>query len=170
MANTLNSTHIAGSLTAESITLPASTVTNTSVLAGAGISATKLEHQFPIVYQQQPGTNVAAATQDVHVVYGATGDVVAIHAALNGVIPSGDRTAVIDVHKSTGGGAFATILSSTVTLDSANTIRVVEAGTLAAGAACVVGDILRVIITVAGSSGTNPQGLVVRLVMREDAQ
>jgi len=76
----------------------------------------------------------------------------------------------VDLQKSTGGGAFATILTGTITLDSANTIRVAEAGTLTAGAACVVGDILRVVITVGGSSGTNPQGLVVRVVMREDAQ
>jgi len=170
MANTLGSTHIAGTLTAARVTLPDSTVTNASVAGGAGIAATKLEHQFPIRYQQQPGSNVAAATEDIHIVYGATGDVVAVHAALNGVIPSGDRTAVVDLQKSTGGGAFATILTGTITLDSANTIRVAEAGTLTAGAACVVGDILRVVITVGGSSGTNPQGLVVRVVMREDAQ
>lgn len=164
-----NDLHVAGSLSARSFTPPAGSVANASIEAAAGIVATKLEHQHAIHYAQVPGSAIVAATQDVHIVRGATGDVVALEAALTGALADHvSRTVTVDLHKSTGGGSFATVLTSTIGFTSSSTLRTAVAAVVNS-AGLVDGDILRIVVTVAGGSGNQAQGLQVTLTIREDA-
>ncbi len=163
-----NDLHVFGNLSAKTMTVPASSVTNNSVSAAAAIAATKLEHQFALGYTQVPGAAIVAATQDVHIVHGQTGEVVSFEAAITGAIATGaDRTVNVDLQKSTGAGAFATILTATILLDNTDVLRTVNAATISS-ANLVDGDILRVIITVAGAAGAQGEGLIVTLQLRED--
>lgn len=156
--------HVRGTLSATAMTIPASAVGNTQIAAAAGIAASKLEHQFAVRYATNHGTAVAAATQPLHIVHGVTGEIVAVEVTCT-TAPTSSDTVTVDVQKSTGGGAFATVLSGTVGLSSSSTARVVYAGTISA-ANTVDGDILQVVVTV---SGTTCQGLCVVVTVREDA-
>lgn len=163
-----NDLHVFGTLSAKTVVLPAGVVSNTAVSAAAAIAATKLEHQFGLRYNQAPGTAVVADTQDLHIVHGVTGEVVSVEAALTGAIATGaDRTVDVDLQKSTGAGAFATILMATVQFTNASVLRTVSAATISS-TALVDGDILRMVVTVAGAAGVQAQGLIVTVQIRED--
>lgn len=150
--------------------LPDGSVTNAKIAALAGIEATKLEGEFSWNYSQT-GTVVAGGPLYFGPIRGATGDVISLEAAITETIATGaDRTVTIDLQKSTGAGAFATILSSTLVLNNASVLRTAVAAVLAAGAALVAGDILRLTVAVAGAAGNQALGLTIRVILREDAE
>lgn len=175
MANTVldGNVYVAGSLSANTFSPPASSITNTAIAAGATgsyIAATKVQHQQSInVELFGPTTTVAAVTQWLYLVRGATGTIVSIEAAIAVVATGADRTITVDLHKSTGAGAFATVLSATIGFTNASAVRTMVAGTISS-ASLVDGDILEVIVTVAGSAGAQATGLTVCLNVREDPQ
>ncbi len=114
-------------------------------------------------------TTVIAATEDIHIVRGATGTLVGFEASINGAIATGaDRTITVDLHKSTGGAAFATVLSSTIGFTNVSTLRTAVAAVInAASAALVDGDQLAIIVTVAGAASAQATGLSVTLTYTE---
>ncbi len=161
--------YVVGNLSAQTFTLPASSVTNASIQAAAAIDRTKVIHQLHLPYAQAPGSDIATATLDLYIAR-AAGTVVSFEAAITGLAATGDRSVTVDLHKSTAGGAFASVLSAAITLDIANTIRVLEAATVSS-AAYVDGDLFRIIVTqVAGTTGTRPQGLIVTTTIGEAPQ
>lgn len=119
-------------------------------------------------YQQVRGTAVVADTgRTIWVVGGSTATVKRISAVIDGAIATGgDRTVNVDLQKSTGGGAFATILSATIQFTSADTIRTVKAGSLSS-TSLVAGDLLQIVVTVAGAAGNQAQGLTVMVDIQE---
>lgn len=148
------------------VTMPAGAIENADVAAGAAIAATKLQHQFPL-HLSVAGT-VAAVTNIVHVARGA-GTLVSVEAAVNAV-PTGtgvDKKTTIDFQKSTGGAAFASMLSAAFDIESTDTDRVAVAGTVAAGNTYADGDLLRIVVTVSGSTGTQAADLVVTAFVYE---
>lgn len=163
-----------GAVTAEYIGLPANTVRNASVAADAAIEATKIENRHFLHYAQAPGTAIVAATLDLHVVKGGTGQVLSVEGAITGAIATGaDREVHIDIQKSTGAAAFATILSDTLDLSIASgpALRTAYDGGVTIDSGDLVdGDILRVVITVAGAAGAQAQGLIVTIGLKEDAE
>lgn len=161
--------HVTGTISAAVIQLPASSVGNSDIEAAAGIEATKVVHQFPLEYYQVPGTAIVAATVDLHISR-AAGTVVAFEAAVTGAIATGaDRTVTLDLQKSTGAAAFASVLSATLVLDNTNVLRTLEAATIGT-AAYVDGDLFRVTVAVAGAAGNQAQGLIVTATLRENPQ
>lgn len=135
-----------------------------------GLEANKIvRHQSVDRELFGPAVTVAALTTDVHIVKGTTATVVGLEAAICGTIATGaDRTVTIDLHKSTGAGAFATVLSSTIGFTDASVLRTAVAAVInATTGALVDGDILRIIVTVAGSAGNQALGLVVTMTMEE---
>lgn len=163
--------NVAGSLTCAQFSAPAGSIDNADIAAGAAgnyIGAQKVQHQIVLDYVQAGGADIAAATGYLTILHGATARITSIKAVLLDVIPSGDKTATIDLQRSTAGGAFATVLSSTFTLDSTNVIRTPEAGTINASLDNIVtGDVLQVVVTIGGSTGTAPRGLLVTVVVDE---
>lgn len=154
--------HIAGALSATSITIPSGTVTDNAVQAAAGIQASKLQHQFQKGYAQESDTAASAEDRVIHTVYGATGTVVAFEAG-SVVVCVGDATITIDLHKN-----GASILTTPIVLDSSNAAYVVEAGTISSGS-IVDGDVLEIVITVNAGTGTLGKGVFTSCVVREDA-
>lgn len=164
-----NDLHVNGNFTCKTFDPPDGSLTNSHFSASADIDATKVEHQIPLDYQQVPGTAILAATSDLHIVHGAGGSVVSFRAAVTGAIATGaDRTVNVDLQKSTGAGAFATILSATLLFNNVSVLRTVGSAAIATPA-LVAGDILRVVVAVAGSAGNQAQGLIVTATIREDA-
>lgn len=149
--------------------LPAGTIRNADVSASAAIAATKLEHQFGVSSELfGPAVTVAALTQLLHIVRGATGTVVGFEAVISVIASDVSRTITVDLQKSTAGGAFATICSATVDFTTSTPVRVPVAATFSS-TSLVDGDILQAVVTVAGGSGTQATGLHCTLMLRETA-
>ena len=148
-------------------TLPSGTVTNAMMnAAGAGlyVAATKLEHQFAVFHAVKATANVATETMPVHIVQGGTGEIVAFE-VFPITAPTGSDSYTVDLHKSTGAGAFATVLSAVVTMNSSDTDRTLNAATISA-ADLVDGDCLEVVIAI--GSNTTGKGVVCTVTLRED--
>ena len=159
--------YVNGNLSAGTMTIPASAVTNTAVLATAQIDASKLMHGIHKSYSQESATEAAAGGHEIHIAR-AAGTVIAFECG-HEVIAGGDKSATFDLQKSTAGGAFATILSAVVTLNSTTPVRVMVVGTLTAGAALIDGDILKIVVAIAGSTSTYPKGIFCEVVIHENA-
>lgn len=158
---------ITGTLTVGSIVPGAGDISNSHIAAAAAIDRSKLIHEHRPPYAQ-PDANVVAERMVIHTVRGPSNAVVKEFGALLATqIPdtapgSSGRTATIDLLKN-----GSSILTATIQLDSTNTLRTIELGTLTAGATLAQGDVLEVNVTIGGSVGTNPKGLFVSTVIEE---
>ena len=149
----------------DTMNIPTGTVVNASVSPSAGIAATKTVHQFPLSHTQNDGSDVTTQTELIHIAYGA-GTVVAVEAVCDQA-PDGDETITIDLLASSGGGAFATMLTAAIVLDSGNTDRVAEAGTVSGSNTYADGDILEITVVDGAGTGNQGQGLCVTVWVRE---
>lgn len=149
---------------------PAKTIVNGMCSDSMALAASKvIRHQSCDHELFGPSTTITALSKDIHIVRGATATVIGLEAAICGTIATGaDRTVTVDLHKSTGGGAYATVLSSTIGFTNASTLRTAVAAVVSASPAALVdGDILRLIVTVAGSASAQALGLIVTLTYTE---
>jgi hypothetical protein len=163
-----NDLHVFGNLSAKTMTLPPNSVVDASISSGTIIDPGKVGHQFGESVAQEPGTAIVAQTKDLGIVNGQTGGVVSFKASITGAIATGaDRTVTVDLQKSTAEGAFASILAATIQFTNADTLRAKKTTTFS-DADLVTGDILRVVITVAGAAGAQAQGLIVTVYVQED--
>lgn len=147
--------HFGNGLSASSLQLP-----------NAGLSALQAVHQFPVHYSQAGGANVASESRPVHICKEAA-TVAAIEVATVTAPTGGDKQFTVDVQKGNQASTFATILSSVVTIDSSKSDRQVVVATLASSA-LADGDTLRVVVTASGSTGSQAQGLIVTITLREN--
>lgn len=130
------------------------------------IPAETVEHQFPIAKELfGPATTIANQTSWLFAA-NAEGELVGIDALIATAATGADRTVTIDVQKSTGGGAFATVLSTTIDIDDGTTVRTPLAATIASPT-YVAGDIFQAIATVAGSAPDQALGLLLMVYARE---
>lgn len=160
---------VSGQLTAGTLKPSAGSVTNASVDAAADIAATKLEHRHQFTYRQKTGTAIVSATEDVYTVHGVTGEVVAVDVVATTAPTGGDKAFTVDVQKGNQSTAFATVLTGVVTVDNSKADRQVVAGSLVGSPSTADGDTLRVVVAASGATGTQGQGLVVTITVREKA-
>lgn len=166
--STLNSDlFVAGTLSARSIAISPGAVANAQVaLQTPAIDAAKLQQQYQPCYSQEGGTNAAAERRVVHVVKGATGQL--LEMVVGAVVAAtGNATATVDLKKN-----GATILTGTISLTSATAAyATVQPAGFTAGATLAAGDVLEVHVTaVNAGTGTLAKGLFARLMVREDPQ
>jgi hypothetical protein len=153
--------NVRGTLTVGTIVLPDNAVTTSNkIIAGCNISADKTEQRvFPS--WQQPNSAATTETRTLFVARraGTINEVVAgsIAAAV------GDSTVTLDIKKN-----GTTILSAVITLDSSNTLRVVELGTISGSGAFVADDWFEVVIIATINTGTLPTGVFVQMELDQD--
>lgn len=164
----LTDLYISGTLVPAALRLPAGSVTDAAIEAAAGIAATKLEHEIRRTLEVEPATAIAAVSKLSHVAK-AAGTIAAVRALVVTKATGADRTVNVDLQKSTGGGAFATVLSATIAFNNGSTNLAVVSATLAS-AAYVAGDVFKWIVTVAGSAGAQAAGLLAEAIFREESQ
>lgn len=141
-------------------------IVNANIDAAANIRASKLEHEHRWS-TSQTGT-VAAATL-YPTINRDEGTLISLEAAITETVATGaDRTVTIDLLRSTGGGAYASVLSSTLVLDNGNTVRVLETATISS-ADMADGDTWKLTVAVAGAAGNQALGLVVALTWKENS-
>lgn len=154
-------------LSAENFTPPASSTTDATVATAADINDSKVRHRYCFALSQTGA--VVAATQYLRILQ-AAGTLLSLEAAITEAVATGaDRTATIDLQKSTGGGAFSTVLSATIVFNNVSVLRTVSTGTFSSSPV-IAGDILKLTVAVAGAAGAQAAGLVVNLVIAEKAQ
>ncbi len=138
------------------VTVPNQSISNATIEANAAIAADKLDHRYNPT-ESQPNTN---ATAETRVLYRAraAGQVLAFDTGAL-VAATGNSTVTVDLQKSTGGGAFATVLTGTVQLDVGDPAIVPVAGTLVATPTYVAGDVFRIVQTISAGTGTLPTGV-----------
>lgn len=158
--------HFTG-LSADVFYPPAGSISDTAVAANAGVDDSKLKRRMTFAHSQT-GT-VAAAVQYCRIVE-ASGTVLSVEAAITETIATGnDRVVSVDVKKSTGGGAFNSILAATIDFDDASVLLDVSEATITSPNV-VDGDVLEIVVTVAGVNANQALGLLVNLTLREAAQ
>jgi hypothetical protein len=115
----------------------------------------------PIGYYFKTGAVVAdKAYFNVH----RAGSVLQIRAKITEAIATGsDRTVTIDVQRSTGGGGFSSILTSTIVFNNLSTLLVDTIATISLPT-LAQGDALMVSIAVAGSLLAQANGLAVSIL------
>lgn len=137
-----------------------------NIAASAGIQYSKLE-PLQTVTHYATGTIVAASYYGP-IVRGAAGLLIGFEAAIVETIATGgDRTVDVDLLKSTGAGAFATVLSAVIQFTSGSTLRQVVAATISS-AAIQDGDHFKVTTAVAGAAGNQALGISITLKWWED--
>jgi len=137
---------------------------NNHIASNANIDATKLNHQrmFSIELAEQ-NTAVVAAQRLIGPINGESGVWKSFEAAIVVQATGGDRTVTIDLHRSTGGAAFATVMTTTINITNSTTILVPVAGVFS-NSAIADGDVFKIVVTVAGAAGAQAKGLVVNLI------
>jgi len=147
---------VRGTLSPSSLRIPANSINADSQFqAGLNLSADKTEQRF-FPSWSQPNT---AATAETRVLFVARRAGV-VNAVLAGSIAAaiGDSTVTVDVKKN-----GTSILTAVITLDNANTARVVELGAISGSGNFVAGDWYEVVIAVSAGTGTLPYGVFVQL-------
>lgn len=158
---------VQGDLTAETMSIPSSSIRNAQVSIDAAIQAEKLEHVKTIRYVQDSGADVVSKTSLLYVCRSVNGATVRDFAVTVSTAPTGgDKKFTVDLQKSTGGGAFASILSAVADISSSDSNRSTEVPTLSS-TALVQGDILQVVVTASGSTGSQAQGAMALLSVDE---
>lgn len=147
--------HFGGGVSAASLALP-----------NASLSALMAVHQFPVAYWQASGADVASASVPVHICKEA-GSLVAVEVMAVTAPTGGNKQFTVDVQRGNQAGAFSSLLSAVVTIDSSKADRQVVAGSISTSA-LADGDTLRVVVAASGSTGSQGQGLCVVLAVREN--
>ncbi len=130
--------------------IPAGAVSNSQVVGSAGISASKLQHSPRKAYSQ-PNTTATSETRIIHVAHGA-GTLLGFKA---GSIVAAIGAATVTVNLLKNG---TTMLSSVITLDSANAAYTPEDATLSV-TSIAANDVLTIAIVATAGGGTLPTGV-----------
>ncbi len=147
-----------------SVELPG--LTNKDIGAGAAIAANKSIHQKTVSVELAEAASAVVAIDKLIASAVASGTLQAIEGTIVVQATGADRTVTVDLHRSTGGGSFATVLSTTVDITDSTTILVPTAGVIST-ATVADGDIYKLVCTVAGGASAQAKGLVVTLVFDE---
>lgn len=143
---------VRGAVACTSLISSSASITDSMIAAAGGgsyISPTKLKPRVPLGFAQQDGTTSTGEAR-VFSAY-AAGSIQQVSISMD-TAPTSTDTVTIDVQKSTGGGAYATILSSTFAMNNTRSNRTVYTATISS-ASFVAGDIFKVTWSVTGTSG-----------------
>lgn len=140
--------------------------TDNDIVSNANIQATKLVARRRISLELfGPAVTITALTKLLHILR-QSATLVHVEAIQTVQATGADRTVTVDIQKSTGAGAFSTIMSGTIGFTNSSPIRTPVAGTFSS-ASLVDGDILQAVVTVAGAAGAQAQGLLLTLTLDE---
>lgn len=156
-------------MTVVNIQWPSGGATDSDIAPNAGIQASKGERQRSATVElfAEGATITALASKILATIRGAQGTLLAFEAVIFTQATGADRTVSVNLHKSTGAGAFATICTTPCQITNSTAIRTMVPAVLS-DTSLVDGDILRAVVTVAGSAGAQALGLAVTLHFRED--
>lgn len=162
-----NDLHVAGTLTCRTLQAPSGAITNAMIAAAAGISASKLERHQSIdveLYAEGAITN-SLASRLLHIVRGSTGTIVGFEAMIHTVASATTQTLTLDLQKATTASTFISVLTTPLVMTNA-AARTATAATVNTSS-LADGDVLRCVVTAAGSTTNHFQGLNATLTITE---
>jgi hypothetical protein len=147
------------------IYIPGGNITNAEVSDTAAIAASKLVHHFIARHSQGVGTAVVTSTEVIHVAK-AAGTVAALRIGVVTAPTGGNKQFTVDVKKSTGAGAFTSILSAAYAVDNTKANLTTYSGVIGT-ATYAAGDIFEIVVTASGSTGTQGWGVCANVFFQE---
>lgn len=162
---------INGRLRTRFFTPPEQSIRNEAIASDAAVAATKLQHQHCLSYQQAGGTDVTDATHLLHI---AAGDGALAGLSVRPVTAptGGDKAYTVDLQKAVdGSNSWTSLLNAPIEISVAQSSadHTLQQAILAASPAYAAGDALRLVITTSGSTGSQGQGVLVTVTLREAA-
>lgn len=143
---------------------PANSIAGTAITGG--LLAEQMEHQFHVTYVQVGGTDVVDATQTIYLATGA-GTIEAVEVRPETAPTGGDKAYTVDVKKAANAStSFASILSAPITMNSSDANGTLNTGTLST-TTYSDGDAFQVVVDATGSTGSQGQGLILLVKLRE---
>ena len=150
--------------------IPSGVILASHVADSAGMEATKLEHQHVIGYSQEDGSDVVDAIVPVYTCRGVTATIIEVEVACLDAPSGGDKKFTVDLKKANQGSPTpATVLSAVIDYVNGTNDCEVLVGTISS-ADLAVGDVLTVEVVASGSTGTQGQGIIITVTVREDAE
>ncbi len=131
------------------------------------LTIAKQRHELTVEMRFDDSTDITALSQCVHIAR-AAGTVTAVEITPNVAPTGGNKKWTVDVLRSTGAAAFATILTAAKDIDNATSDRTPVVASLDSTKTDYVdSDILQIVVTVTGSTGSQGQGGVVKVWLDE---
>jgi hypothetical protein len=157
--------HVADTLAPQRIIWPAGTLADSHVKPYAGIQATKREHQR--FGRLAIGTTVSVTTQSqvVHE-FKVAGTVEKLKVTPITAPVGGDLKYTVDLQVGNASTGFASILSAPLTVDTSSADRTAQDATPTTKATAA-GDLVQIVVTASGSTGTQGLGLCAEAKIRE---
>ena len=123
------------------------------------IDGSKVKHQYPL-QKEVAGPAVTITTTTVPLGFVRKASVLQDYLAMiTGVLPSGDHTVTIKLQRAPAGSlTFADMLTTPIVLDSTATIATLQSQAFTS-TSLAAGDRLQAVVTAAGSTGSQGQGL-----------
>lgn len=149
------------------VQIPDGVVTEETLQQNANIDAELFERFVSQTYRQVDGTNVVSQTSTIYSSRKA-GTLDSLLVFPTTAPTGGDLAYTVDLKKSTGAGAFATVLSAVVTVNSSSTDRTIQTGTINSPA-FIANDTFQLVVATSGSTGSQGQGLCVTIHAKENA-
>lgn len=163
-------TELRGGLTVlQSLNVPSGSITNDafSTSSTQRLAASKSVHQQHMSAELAEQNTAVAAIEKLLFIANASGTLDGFSAAVVTVADDASRTIDVDLQKSTGGGAFTTVLSASSDFTNSSTALTAVDSTISS-ASYVAGDIFKIVVTVAGGSGNQAKGLIATLTKSEN--
>lgn len=156
MASTLGEDLIVrGAVSCASFNVSSASINNSMITTpGSGgdyIGAAKIKPRVPVGTAQADGT-LSTGEARLFSAY-AAGSIVQLNISCD-TAPTSSDTVIVDLLKSTAGGAYASVLSSTYTLNSSSVNRTVYQATIS-GTSFIAEDLYKVTWTVSGTSAAD---------------
>jgi hypothetical protein len=127
--------------------------------------AAQVVHELNGVSVQAPGTNVTAKTEIIHIAR-AAGSIGTLKVAAITAPTGGNNAFSVDLQKSTGGGAFSSVLSAAYVMDNSKT-SLTTYSISPSVTTYAAGDIFEVVWLISGSTGNQAQGAVAEAFFEE---
>ncbi len=131
------------------------------------LDANKAIHPFAVSHAQKNGTDAVSETLNKHIARGA-GTLVSFQVVADAV-PSGtgvDKQVTADFQK-WNGSTWSSLLTAVITIDSSKTAKTVYSATLIGTPTYLAGELLRIVFTASGSTGSQAQGICAVAMVQE---
>lgn len=127
----------------------------------------KIVQRLELHHRQADGADVASATELLAVMTKAS-QLVGVTVRPTTAPAGGDKAVSVDVQKAaSGSGSWSSLLDSAVSLADGDADDTKKEATLAATPTLADGDAVRVVVTASGSTGSQAQGLVVVISIKD---
>jgi hypothetical protein len=152
-----------------SVNLPDASVENSHFSSDPtkALSYEKAHHTFGLHYSQAEGGDVATATQ---LMYMCTFPAIVLSFAVRifTAPTGGDKQYTVDLKTRAGGGAaWSSLLSSVITVSSADADNDVEEATLIGDPSLAAQGSLQIVVTATGTTGSQGQGMIASIRLAE---